>query len=84
MRSPIRFVALLILVIPGALGVYGWTLMRNSFFTLLEPDIRFQWLYFFSGLFLFVLALLFIGGFIFYRDKKRKRVQNRFLDDIND
>lgn len=83
MRSPIRFIALLILVIPGVLGVYGWTLMRNAFFSLLDPNISFQWLHFLSGLLLFLIALLFIGGFIFYRDKKRKRVQTRFMNDID-
>lgn len=77
-----RITALLIMVIPGVLGMYGWKLMRDTIMNnMLDPDISFHWGLFILGLFLFLLALLFIGGFIFYRDKKRKLVQKRFLDE---
>lgn len=80
MKKISSFLALLILVIPGALGVYGWTMMRDAIFSTFGE--RFEWLHFLLGLVLFIASLAFVGGFIFYRDKKRKKVQKRFLDDI--
>ncbi|GGK19144.1 hypothetical protein GCM10010965_10320 [Caldalkalibacillus thermarum] len=77
-----RFISILILVIPGALGVYGWTLMREAFFTNFTPE-GFQWDMFLLGFFLFVVGVGFVGGFIFYRDKKR-RYGRRFKDDLDD
>ena len=76
------FFALLILVIPGAMAVYGWTMMRDAIFSTFGES--FEWLHFILGLFLFIISLAFVGGFIFYRDKKRKKVQKRFLDDLDD
>jgi TRAP-type C4-dicarboxylate transport system permease small subunit len=78
------FIALLIMVIPGFLGVYGWKLMRDAFMMTLDPEIGFSWLTFLLGLVLFLFALFFVGGFILYRDRKRKRVQPRFRDDLDD
>jgi TRAP-type C4-dicarboxylate transport system permease small subunit len=79
-----RFVALFILVIPGALGVYGWKLMRDALFTFFDTDLGFQWLLFLLGLLLFLVGVAFVGGFIFYRDRKRKLVQPRFRNDIDE
>lgn len=77
-----RSIALVIMIIPGILGIYGWKLMRDTIMDTLEPEIAFfHWGYFILGLSLFILAIVFIGGFIFYRDKKRKLVQKRFLDE---
>lgn len=78
-----RFVALLILIIPGGLGVYGWTLMREAIFTSLSEGY-FPYLLFLAGLFLFLLGMAFVGGFIFYRDRKRKLVRPKFINDLDD
>jgi hypothetical protein len=78
----IRFFAILLLVIPGAIATYGWTLMREVLFNYFNPDIAtFLWGKFLLGFLLFVSGVAFIGGFIFHRDKKRRRVQRRFLND---
>ncbi|WP_202076750.1 DUF2627 domain-containing protein [Caldalkalibacillus salinus] len=83
-RSPQRFVALLILVIPGSLGMYGWTLMRDATFTYFDPETPFLWLSFIGGSCLFLLGVTFVGGYIFYRDRKKKLVQPKFQNDIDD
>ena len=67
-----RVIAILILCIPGALGVYGWTWMRNVFFDYMAGK-GFDWLSFLGGLTLFLLGLAFLGGFIYHRDAKRNR-----------
>ncbi|GAA0351144.1 DUF2627 domain-containing protein [Bacillus horti] len=79
-----RLVALLILVIPGALGMYGVKLLRDALFSTFDPETGFRWGIFIAGLLLFVLGILFIAGFIFYSDKKKKLVQPRFKNDIDD
>lgn len=77
-----KLIALLILVIPGFLSMYGWKLMRDAFMAKFDPELGFQTLPFVSGLFLFIFGLVFVGGYIFYSDKKKRRVQPRFLDDL--
>ncbi|MDQ0337710.1 TRAP-type C4-dicarboxylate transport system permease small subunit [Caldalkalibacillus uzonensis] len=77
-----RLISVLILVIPGAIGVYGWTLMREAFFTNFTPE-GFHWGMFMMGLVLFIFGVAFVGGFIFYRDKKR-RYGRRFKDDLDE
>jgi hypothetical protein len=69
-----RVIAILILCIPGALGVYGWTWMRNVFFDYMAGK-GFDWLSFLGGLTLFLLGLAFLGGFIYHRDAKRNKIQ---------
>lgn len=78
-----RFIALFILIIPGALGVYGWTMMRNAVFDALGGE-SFPILFFLGGLVLFLLGVAFVGGFIFHRDKKRKLVRPKFINDLDD
>jgi len=80
-----RLVALLILVIPGFLSVWGWKIMRDAFvLSAIDPQTGFSWITFLIGLLLFIFGLAFVGGFIFYRDQKRKRVQPRFRNDIDE
>lgn len=69
-----RVMAILILCIPGAIGVYGWTWMRDVFFDYMAGR-GFDWLSFLGGLILFLFGLAFLGGFIFYRDAKRNKIQ---------
>ncbi|NSL50402.1 DUF2627 domain-containing protein [Calidifontibacillus erzurumensis] len=73
-----RFIALLIVAIPGFLAVLGFKLMRDTLFGITQFHIPFLWLQFVIGLLLFLLGLFFVAGFIFHRDKKRKKLQPRF------
>ncbi|MGG5255123.1 DUF2627 domain-containing protein [Neobacillus sp. SM06] len=75
-----RIIALLILVAPGFLAAYGIKLMRDMVFGIQQPPIPFLWLQFLIGLFFFIGGLGFVGGFILHRDKKRNKVQARFLE----
>ncbi|WP_338750003.1 DUF2627 domain-containing protein [Bacillus sp. FJAT-52991] len=74
----VRIVALLILVIPGFLAGLGIKLMRDMLFGVSHPPFPFLWMQFIAGLLLFVGGLGFIAGFIFRRDRKNNKVQDRF------
>lgn len=73
-----RFIALCIVAIPGFFAVLGFKLMRDSLFGVLQFYIPFFWLQFLIGLLMFLVGLAFVGGFIFYRDKKRNKLQSKF------
>lgn len=73
-----RLIALIILLIPGAVAALGIKLMRDMLFGLLQPPFPFLWLQFLAGLIFFIIGLGFIGGFIFYRDRKMNKVQKKF------
>ncbi|WAA10469.1 DUF2627 domain-containing protein [Fervidibacillus albus] len=72
-----RLIALIILIIPGIIASYGVKLMRDALFHEFSHPFSVLWLQFFIGLALFVAGVLFIGGFIYRRDKKRKKVTKR-------
>ncbi|MEH7354107.1 DUF2627 domain-containing protein [Neobacillus drentensis] len=74
----IRIIALIILVIPGALAAFGIKLMRDMTFGILQAPFPNLWLQFLVGLLLFIGGLGFVAGFIFRRDRKRNKVQERF------
>ncbi|MEK5523457.1 DUF2627 domain-containing protein [Heyndrickxia sp. FSL W8-0423] len=74
----IRLIALLIMVIPGCFAALGIKLMRDMLFGILQPPFPYLWLQFLVGLVLFIGGLGFIAGFVFYRDRKRNKVQKRF------
>lgn len=74
-----RIIALIILLIPGFLAATGIKLMRDMAFGILQAPIPFLWLQFLIGLILFIGGLGFVGGFILHRDKKRNKVQAKFL-----
>lgn len=82
----IRIVALLILVIPGVFAAYGIKLMRDMAFGITNAPFTtsFLWLQFLIGLILFLAGLAFIAGFVFYRDRKKNKVQARFRVDNNE
>ncbi|SFS92698.1 DUF2627 domain-containing protein [Marininema halotolerans] len=69
-----RMFAIVLICIPGAAGVYGWTLMKDVIFNYLAGH-GFSWLAFIGGLILFLAGLAFIGGFLFYRDLKNDDIQ---------
>ena len=69
-----RLFALLLLCIPGAIGIYGWTWMRDVFFDYMGGE-GFNILSFLGGLAMFLIALTFLGGFLYYRDEKKNLIQ---------
>ncbi|WP_158735205.1 DUF2627 domain-containing protein [Alteribacillus sp. YIM 98480] len=73
-----RLIALLILVIPGIMAALGIKLMRDMLFQILQPPFPFLWLQFLIGLFMLIFGIWFISGFVFYRDRKNKKVSIRY------
>ncbi len=74
-----RFIAVMLLVIPGWLATYGFLQMKDAVFASFGPGV-FPWLKFMLGLVLFGIGAAFIGGWIFYRDRKRNYVAPRFRE----
>ncbi|QHZ47596.1 MULTISPECIES: DUF2627 domain-containing protein [unclassified Bacillus (in: firmicutes)] len=73
-----RLIALLILLIPGALAAAGIKLMRDTVFGVLIDPFQILWLQGLTGMICFAGGLYLLGGFIFYRDRKRNQVSPRF------
>jgi hypothetical protein len=73
-----RLAAAILLIIPGFAATYGFLSMKNTFFHQFETDGHFQWGRFLLGLLLFALGSAFIGGWTFFRDRKRGYVASRF------
>jgi type II secretory pathway component PulF len=72
-----RFIAVMLLVIPGFIATYGFLLMKNVWFTYFALQ-EILWWKGILGLLMFVLGIAFIGGWIFFRDRKRNYVAPRF------
>ncbi|MDF1997081.1 DUF2627 domain-containing protein [Peribacillus frigoritolerans] len=73
-----RFIAFLILFIPGAFAAYGIKIMRDMVFGILQPPYPFLWLQFLIGLLITIGGIAFIAGFVLHRDRKQNKVQSRF------
>lgn len=73
-----RFLALLLVLFPVALSSLGIKLIRDSLFLIRNSPIPFLWLQFLLGAIFLISGLSLIGGFIFYRDKKRNKIQSKF------
>lgn len=73
-----RFFALLLVLFPVALSSFGIKLIRDALFLIRDSPIPFLWLQFVLGVIFLISGLSLIGGFIFYRDKKRNKVQSKF------
>lgn len=76
-----RLVAALLIAVPGLIATYGFLAMKDSIFAIFDPDLSqrgFLLGKFLLGLLLFSLGVGFIGGWIFYRDRKRNYVAPRF------
>lgn len=67
----IRIIAVLMLLIPGLISAYGIKLMRDTLFNDFYPIFFHISIQFVAGLLMFIGGILFIGGFIVYRDRKR-------------
>lgn len=80
-----RFIAILLLVIPGIGATYGFLLMKDAVFHYFssfgheETAARsFEFGRFIAGFLLFGVGVGFIGGWTFFRDRKRNYVAPRF------
>ncbi|CAG7642038.1 DUF2627 domain-containing protein [Paenibacillus allorhizosphaerae] len=76
-----RFIAILLLVVPGISATYGFLAMKDSLFTVFDPASAvsgFPWGKFILGFILFCAGVAFIGGWTFFRDRKRNYVAPRF------
>lgn len=82
-----RFIAILILVIPGFMAMKGFLMMKDAVFLYIavhgDDDAlqkTFQWLTFTGGLILFILGIGFLAGWVLFRDRKRNYVGPRFKE----
>lgn len=73
-----RLVALLILVLPGAVAALGIKLMRDALFGHAFSPFPSLFLQGAAGLAFFLFGLYVLAGFILYRDRKRNQVSPRF------
>lgn len=73
-----RFIALLLLAIPGIIAGIGVKLMRDTLFNYVNAPFSFLWEQLLIGTLFFIFGVTFIGGWIFYRDRKRHYVAKRF------
>lgn len=73
----IRFIAVLILLIPGIIGAFGIKLMRDALFSEIYYFLYNETIQFIVGLIMFIAGLSFVAGFIFHRDKKRNKLKNK-------
>ncbi|PKR78941.1 DUF2627 domain-containing protein [Halalkalibacillus sediminis] len=77
-----RFIALLLLVLPGFLAAYGIKLIRDAFFGEVAPVFLNVLVQLFAGLAFIVIGIGFIAGFIYHRDQKRQRTKNNRKEPI--
>ncbi|MBO9606286.1 MAG: DUF2627 domain-containing protein [Paenibacillaceae bacterium] len=76
-----RIIAALLLVIPGVAATYGFLAMKDAFFAQFGPaenNPHMLWGKFAGGFVLFAIGVAFIGGWTFFRDRKRNYVAPRF------
>ncbi|AIQ13600.1 DUF2627 domain-containing protein [Paenibacillus durus] len=85
-----RFIAILILVLPGLLAMKGFLMMKDDLFNYLAmhgdetASPLFAWLHFAGGLVMFAAGMSFLGGWILTRDRKRNYVGPRFKEKHRD
>jgi hypothetical protein len=80
MKSTIsRIIAVFLLIIPGFSATYGFLTMKNAIFAQFDESIgHVMWGKLLFGSFLFICGIAFIGGWTFYRDRKRNYLSPRF------
>ena len=74
-----RLIAFLILFIPGVCAAMGIKFMRDMIFGILQFPFPSLILQFLVGFIMMVGGIGFIAGFILHRDRKRNKVQKRFI-----
>lgn len=79
-----RLIAILLLVIPGITATNGFLFMKNVIFDYIvgwgDDHVvtpTFPWFPFIFGLLQFLIGIGFIGGWIFFRDRKRNYIATR-------
>ncbi|WP_152654695.1 DUF2627 family protein [Oceanobacillus sp. CFH 90083] len=72
-----RNLALIILFIPGVIAAFGIKLMRDTLFDTFYPIFIYGSIQFVAGLLMFLGGLLFLGGFIVYRDRKKRHQEKK-------
>lgn len=78
MKAPFyRFIAILLLVIPGLTATYGFLSMKDAF-SLNSTQTATCCGEIFLGFILFLLGVAFIGGWTFFRDRKRNYLAPKF------
>lgn len=65
-----RIIAIIILFIPGIVAAIGIKLMRDAMFEEFNELFLHAGIQFSIGFVLFAAGVLFLGGFIVYRDRK--------------
>lgn len=80
-----RFIAIILLVIPGITAMTGFLKIKDALFNYMSKHgddslsrVTFDWLDFGLGVVLFAAGAGFLGGWIFFRDRKRNYVGPRF------
>jgi hypothetical protein len=76
-----RFIAALLLVIPGGMATYGFLAMKDAIFAQFgseESGSHILWGKMALGFVLFALGIAFIAGWVFFRDRKRNYLAPRF------
>lgn len=74
-----RFLAFLVLLVPGIMAAAGIKFMRDTLFADLLAPFPALWLQFITGALLLTVSLWFFAGFLLHRDRKRGKVQKRFV-----
>jgi len=73
----VRFIAVLVLFIPGIIGAFGIKLMRDALFSEVYQLLFNETIQFIIGFIMFIIGFSFVAGFIFHRDKKRNKLKSQ-------
>lgn len=74
-----RLAAFIVLLVPGVFAASGIKFMRDALYGIIFFPFIPGWLQFIIGLLMFTLGLAFFAGFLLHRDRKKGRVQERFI-----
>ncbi|AKG74039.1 DUF2627 domain-containing protein [Salinicoccus halodurans] len=75
-----KMIALVILIVPVFLAGLGIKYMRDSMFGVVNDPFTLTVVQFVVGLGLTIFGVWFIGGYILHRERKNKRVSERFIE----
>lgn len=77
-----KTIALIILIVPVFLAGLGIKYMRDSMFGVVNDPFTLTVVQFVVGLGLAIFGIWFIGGYVLHRERKTKRVQARFTEQM--
>ena len=81
-----RFIAIILLVVPGLLACFGFLNMKNAIFDYIalhgeeNTVVQLDWGLLILGLIMFLAGVFFIAGWVLFRDRKRNYVAPRFKE----